>query len=237
MRVELSPPYTCCVRSRKCGAKRHRLGGDLHRANQRLGVTVQHRLEWEILRVKLAVVFRLPVFGIDRLLKIALAVKQADPHEAKAEVAGRLRVVAGQHPQAAGRDRQRRVKAELRAKVGYRALSQAGRVLRRPRVGRVQIGVELLEYPLHATVEFLVEQPHTQFLVRQFPQHRHGVVVEIAPRARRQLLEHILRILVPRPPQVAGEAVHASNRSFHLILCVHHLFFWDRSHIPNLGAA
>ncbi len=203
------------------GAKRHRLGGDLHRANQRLAVVVQHRLKRKILRVKLAVILRLPVLGTDRLLKIALAVKQADADKAKAKVAGRLGVVAGQHAQAAGCDRQRLVKAKLRAEIRHRPPGQAGRMLRRPSAGRAQIGVELPEHLLHAAVELLAKQPHPQFLVRQLPQHRHGVVIKVTPRARRQFLEHILRILVPRPPQVASQPVQAGDGGVNLIQRVH----------------
>jgi len=98
---------------------------------------------------------------------------------------------------------------------------QAGRMLRRPSAGRAQIGVELPEHLLHAAVELLAKQPHPQFLVRQLPQHRHGVVIKVTPRARRQFLEHILRILVPRPPQVASQPVQAGDGGVNLIQRVH----------------
>ena len=44
------------------------------------------------------------------------------PHEAEAEIAGGLRVVAGQNAEAAGGDGQRFVKAELGGEIGDRIL-------------------------------------------------------------------------------------------------------------------
>ena len=117
--------------------KLHRLGRDLDFTNDRLALVVEYRLKREIRRVELAVILRLPVVGIDRLLKVAFAVKQTDTHKTESKVAGRLGVVAGQHSQPTGCDRQSLVKAELRAEIGHRTLRQVCRIRRRPSVGRV----------------------------------------------------------------------------------------------------
>ena len=196
----------------------HRLRSNLDFANDRLSLDIEHWLKREIRRVELAVILRLPVVGIDRLLKVAFAVKQAYAHEAQPKVAGRLGMVARQHPQPSGRDRQSLVKTKLRTEIGHRPLGQAGRIRCRPRVGCVQVFVKLLQHGLHAAVKLLVQQSYAQFFVGQLAQHRYGVVIKVAPRTRRKFLKNVLRILIPGPPQVTGQPVQAGDSCLNLVL-------------------
>ena len=69
------------------------------------------------MRVNGIVIFRLPVVAINRLLKITFAVEQTDADEAEAEVARGFAMVAGKNAEAAGRDGQRFVKAELGGEI------------------------------------------------------------------------------------------------------------------------
>ena len=118
-------------------AKLHRLRSDFDLADNRLPIIIKHRLQREVCRIKLAVILRLPIVGVDRLLKISLAIKQANPHKPQPKITSRLGVVARQHSQATSRNRQGFVKTELCTKIRHRAFSQTGSVRGSPRVGRI----------------------------------------------------------------------------------------------------
>ena len=81
----------------------------------------------------------LAAVGVDRLAEVAVAVEQADGDERQPEVAGALQVVAGEHAEAAGVERQRLVDAELhrevrdRTAVVARGRAPRTRSSRRPR--------------------------------------------------------------------------------------------------------
>ena len=62
----------------------------------------------------------LPAFGRHALVEVALRIHEADADERHAEVARFLAVIAGEHAEAAGVDRQRLVQRELRGEVGDR---------------------------------------------------------------------------------------------------------------------
>ena len=89
---------------------------DLDLAHQGLVLLggVHHRFDRQVFRIQQRVILRLPVVRIEGLLEIAFAIEEADADEAQAEIAGGLGVVSGQNPEAAGRDGQRFMKAELR---------------------------------------------------------------------------------------------------------------------------
>ena len=74
---------------------------DFHAAFQPSAGGIQNRLDRHVLRVNRIVKFRLPVVGINRLLEITLAVKQADAVEAQPQVARGFRVVARENAEAA----------------------------------------------------------------------------------------------------------------------------------------
>ena len=71
------------------------------------------------------VVFRLPVFLIDRLLEIAFPVKQADSDKAEAEIAGGTRMIPRQNAKPSGGDRQGLVKTVFGREVGDRIVRQS----------------------------------------------------------------------------------------------------------------
>src|SRR5205823_9531984 len=75
--------------------------GDGQRAAVRVHLGDQRQVEEVVLRVALL----LPAVHVQVLPEVPLPVHQADAHERQTEVAGRLQVVAGQHPEAAGVDR------------------------------------------------------------------------------------------------------------------------------------
>ena len=103
------------------GAVAERHGGDA-----RLAVGRHRRLDRRVGPVQLLVDLLLPAVGREALVEVALRIHEADADERHAEVAGFLAVIAGEHAEAAGVDRQRLVQRELGGEVGDR-LARAAR--------------------------------------------------------------------------------------------------------------
>ena len=55
-------------------------------------------------------------------------------------------------------------------------------------------------------------QMHAQFVFRHFAQHGDGVVKDVLPAARRKFVKQILRLLVPAPPEIAGQFVQPRDQ-------------------------
>ena len=194
------------------GAEGNLAGGDFHRADDGFALVVQHGLDGQIVRVEQIVVLGLPVVLVNRLLKITFAIKQTDADEAEAEIAGRLGVVAGKNAQAAGGDGQRFMEAELGGEIGGGIFFQRGRVFVRPGGLVVHVRVERLQHGADAVAKLGVLQADAQLVIRNFMQHGHGVVVEILPAARGEFVENLLRLLVPGPPEIAGEFLQPGSQ-------------------------
>src|SRR5882757_9841903 len=73
--------------------KRYLAHADIYLANHRFTFFIQHRLDWQILRIEQGVIFGLPVVRIDRLLKVPFAIEQTDAGKADSQVVGRFCVV------------------------------------------------------------------------------------------------------------------------------------------------
>ena len=194
------------------GLERHVFHVDLDAAHEPFALGVQHRFQRHVLRIDQIVKLRLPVVRVNRLLEIALAVKQADADKAEAKVARGFGVVARQDAEAARRNRQRLVETELGGKIGDRILVQLRRVLVPPRVLLVEIRLEIVQHGAGVRLEARLLQMHAQFVIRHLAQNGDGVVKQVLPAARRQFLEQILRLLVPRPPQIVRELVQARDQ-------------------------
>ena len=97
---------------------------DLHAADHRIPDVVQHRFERQCLGIEEGVVLGLPIVLVDRLLKVALAVEEADADESKPQIACGTGVVSSQDSQASGRDREGFVEADLGREVGDRVGQQ-----------------------------------------------------------------------------------------------------------------
>jgi len=192
--------------------KVHHVQADFHRADEPVAIRIKHRLHRHVVRIHRIIVLRLPIVGIDGLLKIALPVKEADPHETQIEVAGGFRMVARQDTQAAGGNRERFVQAKFRREIRDGILVQFGRVLMAPGILVVQIIVKLAEHTAHAIGKARLLEMNPQFIFRNFAQHGHGVVPEVLPAAGRKPLEQVLRLLVPTPPEIARQLIEAGNQ-------------------------
>ena len=96
----------------------HRAIAERHGRDARLAVGRDRRFDRRVGPVDALVVFLLPAVVRHALVEVALRIHEADADERHAEVAGFLAVVAGQHAEAAGVDRQRLVQRELGGEVG-----------------------------------------------------------------------------------------------------------------------
>ena len=74
-----------------------------------LAVGRDRRLDRRVFPAQAPVALLLPAVGRDALVEVALRIHEADADERQAQIAGFLAVVAGQHAEAAGVDRQRLV--------------------------------------------------------------------------------------------------------------------------------
>ena len=143
-RVSRSPPYRRADSSRSQGAfssrsvssrysftrpsrtrhteHEHAAVAERHGDDARLAVGRDRRLDRRAVPGQALVRFLLPAFGRDALVEVALRIHEADADERHAEVARFLAVIAGEHAEAAGVDRQRLVQRELRGEVRDRPL-------------------------------------------------------------------------------------------------------------------
>ncbi len=188
---------------------------DVDIGNDGLAVGAQHGLERQRLRVEPRIVLGLPAVLVDRLLKIPLAVEDADPDETDSKVAGRAGVIAGEYPEPACRDRQRFVEADFGREISHGIFQQRRRVVPCPGVCVGQVRIEGRDDAEDALRKSGVLQSHAQFVVRDLLEDRDGVVVQVLPAARRQLVKDLLRLLIPGPPQVGREAFQTHDQARH----------------------
>ena len=113
----------------------HRAIAERHRGDARLAVRRQRRLDRRVGPVQPLVALFLPAFGGDVLVEVALRIHEPDADERHAEVARFLAVIAGEHAETAGVDRQRLVQRELGGEVGDRP-AELRKAARPPGVAR-----------------------------------------------------------------------------------------------------
>ena len=146
-RVSRSPPYSRADSSRSHGAFSSRSVSsrysvtrpsctrqtatstdaiaERHGRDARLAVRRQRRLDRRVGPVEPLVALFLPPFGRHVLVEVALRIHEADADERHAEVARFLAVIAGQHAEAAGVDRQRLMQRELGREIRDRSARRA----------------------------------------------------------------------------------------------------------------
>ena len=149
---------------------------------------------------------------VEALPEVALVVVEADADQRDAEVGGRLDVIAGQDAEAARVDRQRLVQPELGREVGDRPRPQHAGVALAPGVARPEVFLEAAVGVVDAAVQRQLRGALVDGRDRQLLQQRDRIVPETAPQAGIEVAEQAGRVLVPAPPQVAGQAAQALLR-------------------------
>ena len=129
----------------------------LHGERQPLGVLDAGEREAAQVVVRVGVL--LVAIGVDGLTEVALAIEQPDADERQRHVAGRLHVVAGEDPEAAGVDAERLVDAVFGAEIGDRTDQLPSVLALEPVAGAVgHVPVEVREHVLVFGEELLVFQ-------------------------------------------------------------------------------
>ena len=174
-----------------------------HLHDQGMTGAVEHPAQGPAGDLHRAVVVLLGALGVHLLVEVAQAVEEADGHHRHAQVGGRLGVVSGEHPQAAGVEGQRVVHAELGAQVGQAVGQGIGVVAGVPGVLGRQVVVE--------GGDDLVVEVGEGVVVLQVLPHLTGARLEHAER-----VEGVLPVgeadplpelggTVPDPPHVVGQ--------------------------------
>ena len=162
----------------------HRAIAERHRGDARLAVGRQRRFDRRVRPVEALVALFLPAFGGDVLMEVALRVHEADADQRHAEVAGLLAVIAGEHAEAAGVNRQRLVQRELGREVGDRLAVGRRHRVRPPGVVRGARRVERGDGAIVDREERRIRRGGVELVARDQPQHPHRVVRGGAPQCR-----------------------------------------------------
>ena len=189
----------------------HRALAERHGDDARLAVGRDRRLDRGVFPAQAPIALFLPAVGRDALVEVALRIHEADADERQAQVARFLAVIAGQHAEAAGVDRQRLVQRELGREVGD-AARRAGAVALRPPAALAAAGaVERLDRLVVAVQEDRVARRLLQPLRRHQPQQADRIVRRAPPQPVVQLPENRAGRGVPDPPDVRRELGEAAD--------------------------
>jgi hypothetical protein len=174
--------------------------------------------EGQPFRVVLRVALGLPVARVELLPEVALAVEEPEADERNAEVRGRFQMVACEHAEAAGVDREARVEAELAREVG----DAEPAVLLPALPPRVAV-LLLVELPQDALDALQVHgcRPGREFLVGQLGEKRRRVVGERREPLGVELLEQGARVREPREPEVPRDSAQGLAQGGGVVESVH----------------
>ncbi len=175
-----------------------------HGDDARLPVGRDGRLDRRVRPREALVGLLLPAFRGDALMEIALRVHEPDADERNTEVARLLAVIAREDAEAAGVDRQRLMERELGREIRDRPLCVRVAVLP-PRVARAPRVVQRLDGRVVHRQKPLVLRREVEHLLRNRPEHQHGVVRGLPPEGVVELAEHLAGLRVPGPPEIGRQ--------------------------------
>jgi len=177
--------------------------------NERVGVVRELdrrldrlRLERQPLRVVLRVELLLQVGVVQPLPEIALAIEQADADERDAEVRRGLEMVAGEHAETSGIDRQAPVEPELRREVRDPEPVVLAAAL--PPGVALRLGGDGRDDALQA-LQVVGGRGLCELLVRELRDERGRIVVERREPLGIEILEEVARAGEPAEPEVGGD--------------------------------
>ena len=172
----------------------------------------RHELERQAARVRRRVVLELAVVLVEPLLEVAAAVEEPDPDEREVELRRRLEVVAGEHAEAPGIDREALVEPELRGEVGDEEVCRAA-LVPPPRL-LAAVAYKALLHP-RQPLEVVRRERSPEVVVRQLGQERGRVVGQLGETPGIERGEEGARLGDPREGEVARdlEERHAQRRA------------------------
>ena len=159
--------------------------------------------------VEPGVALLLPAVGVQLLAEVPLLVEEAHAHERHTHTAGRLEVVAGQHPEAARVLRERLRDAEFRGEVRHRA--QRGRPALEP-AGALDVAEQFLVDLDHESHEARVGRHRLEALPGHVAEEAHRVMAGLLPGVGVEPPEQIPGALVPGPAEIERQGVQGGER-------------------------
>ena len=159
------------------------------------------------------VVLDLAVVAVEALAEVAAAVEEADPDERDAELRRRLEMVAGEHAEAAGVDRQ----ALVQARTPRRSTRRGSRPGRSCCVHHVSAPRSRIRRSCTRSrrSRYVGRQRALELGVGQLGEERGRVVVELGEPSRLEIHEEPPRLRDPREREIArdrGTAPRATSR-------------------------
>ena len=186
----------------------HRSRAERHEHDARLVVERPRVRDRRVGPVELLVDFLLPAVGRDPLAEVALRIHEADADERHAEVARFLAVIAGEHAEAAGIDRQRLVQRELGAEVRDHLLRVGARVRVPPGPAGRRRRARRIERRNAASYEREKSGVGCRALERRPASMRFSIITglcaRLPPQAVVEPAKHLAR-RIPGPPEIARE--------------------------------
>ena len=188
-------PYFCIDRTMP--------GIDLH--HNRSAVLPDRRFHRQLVEVGFEVLFMLPAVAIQALAEISLAVKQAHADQWDAQIGSTLDVIARQNAKSTGIDRKRFVHAKFSGKVRHRTGPQHTGVACAPGALRILVLAQAAIGVVDPAVQDEFGGARLEFGERIFVQQRDRAVIELTPSQGVNIAEQAARIVIPAPPQIAGQ--------------------------------
>ena len=189
-------------------ARNHIPASHLHGHGDPRAVGGSDRLYRQIARIVITIARVLHAIAVHALREISLAVQQTDRDEIQPLVARGLAVIAGEHAETAGVDREALVEAVLGAEVRDKL-----RALER---WRIQIRIEAAEHIAIAREIRRIPGRAIERLLTNAAQQQFWIAADLAPQRWVQLLEQRPRRAIPAEIQVAGQFRQASQRGGNL---------------------
>ncbi len=180
---------------------------------ERLAVVPSHQCRRLRARFQRGGDIELPAVVAEALAQVPLTVEEGDADQRQPQVAGRLGVVAGQHAQSAGVDRQRGVDTELSGEVRDRAPDQLRLMLANPGGGRVgtEERAELRHDPVVAILVGGIGSGVPQPFWRHIAQKEDRVFFDRGEQKRVQVAVKVFGVRLPAPPEVLGERTKSAD--------------------------
>ncbi len=220
----------------------HRTVAQRHLEDARRAVGPGQRLDGRVGPGQLLVAFLLPAFGGDVLVEVTLRVHEPDTDERHPEVRCLLGMVARQHPEPAGVDRQGLVQRELGGEVSDGVPRQIGKRTGPPGVPGASGAVQVGDGPVVRRLKRRIGGGAHERFLRDHPQHPDRIVRGYPPERIVERPKDVASLPVPAPPQVQRELtqpVDAIGKGGPVLVTIHGRIV-DSGHAPGshrLGVA
>src|ERR1039458_7072736 len=186
-----------------CDANRTMAGMNLH--HDRSAVLPDGRFHCQLVDIGFEVLLALPAVAIEALAEISLAIKQAHANQGDSEIGGALDVIAGQNSKSTGIDRERFVHAKFGGEISHGTGPQHTGVARTPGSLRILVLAQATIGVVDPAVQDEFGGARFELVERILVQQRDGAVIELTRQQRTEIAEQSGGIVIPAPPQVAGQ--------------------------------